>query len=116
LLPITPCFSHVKGHQDDTKEYKDLSLEAQINVDADALAGEHQTQFPSENLVAPLLPSTGAHLCIGDHTITGHYSGRIREAASLPKYMTGEQQSASPISGGLSRMSTHTLLARPRQP
>jgi hypothetical protein len=88
LLPITPFFSHVKGHQDDTKAYKYLSLAAQLNVDADTLAGEHQTQFPSEHLIAaPLLPSTGAHLCIGDRTITGHYSRRIREAASLPEYI-----------------------------
>jgi hypothetical protein len=87
LLPITPFFAHVKGHQDDTKAYEDLPLAAQLNVDADTLAGDHQTQFPSEHLVVPLLPSTGAHLCIGDRTITGHYSGRIREAASLPAYI-----------------------------
>jgi hypothetical protein len=87
LLPITTFFSHVKGHQDDTTAYTDLSLAAQLNVDADTLAGEHQTQFPSEHLIVPLLPSTGTHLCIGDHTITGHYSGPIREASSLPEYI-----------------------------
>ena len=31
---------HVKGHQDDTKQYHKLSLEAQLNVDADKLAGK----------------------------------------------------------------------------
>jgi hypothetical protein len=47
LVPVTPSFSHVKGHQDDVTPYADLSLEAQLNAEADALAGEFQTKFPS---------------------------------------------------------------------
>ena len=33
---------HVKGHQDDNKPYDSLSLHAQLNVDADALANDYQ--------------------------------------------------------------------------
>jgi hypothetical protein len=85
LLPVTLSFSHVKGHQDDHVAYEDLSLDAQLNVEAGALAGEFQTKFPSENLKAPLLPSTGVNLMIGKSTVTGHYPSRIREAAASPE-------------------------------
>jgi hypothetical protein len=84
LRKITPSFSHVKDHQDDHVAYADLSLAAQLNVEADALAGEFQTKFRSENLKAHLLPSTGVNLMIGKSTVTGHYPSRIREAAILP--------------------------------
>jgi hypothetical protein len=56
-------------------------------AEADALAGEFQTKFPSATLVAPLLPSTGVSLTIGDATVTGHYPSRIREAASTPELL-----------------------------
>ena len=36
-----PQFQHVKGHQDDQCKYDELSLPAQLNVDADELAGAH---------------------------------------------------------------------------
>jgi hypothetical protein len=85
LLLVTPSFSHVKGHQDDHVAYADLSVAAQLSVEADALAGEFQTQFPSENLKAPLLPSTGVNLMICKSTVTGHYPSRIREAAASPE-------------------------------
>jgi hypothetical protein len=85
LIPVTPSFTHVKGHQDDHVAYADLPLDAQLNVEADALAGEFQTKFPSEHLQAPLLPSTGVHLMIGQSTVTGHYPSRIREAAASPE-------------------------------
>jgi hypothetical protein len=85
LFPITPTFSHVKGHQDNVTAYADLSLEAQLNVELDALVGEFQTKFPSETLLAPLLPSTGVSLTIGNATVTGHYLSRIREAATTPE-------------------------------
>ena len=36
---VTPTYVWVKGHQDDTDMYDDLPLEAQLNVDAEELAG-----------------------------------------------------------------------------
>eukprot|EP00957_Ditylum_brightwellii_P057936 4392490-Ditylum_brightwellii.AAC.1 len=38
---ILPIFKHIKGHQDKNKKYKDLSLTAKLNVDADLLAVEY---------------------------------------------------------------------------
>jgi exonuclease III len=87
LFHVTPSFSHVKGHQDDATAYADLSLEAQLNVEADALAGDFQTTFPSATLIAPLLSTTGVSLTIRDATVTGHYPSRIREAATTPELL-----------------------------
>ena len=36
--------AHVKGHQDEEKDYEDLSVEAKLNVQADHRAGEHMKQ------------------------------------------------------------------------
>jgi hypothetical protein len=85
LLPVTPSFSHVKGHQDDHIAYEDLPLDAQLNIEAEALAGKFQTKFPSDHLQAPLLPSTGVNLMIDKSTVTGQYPSRIHEAAASPE-------------------------------
>jgi hypothetical protein len=74
----------VKGHQDDHVKYADLSLDAQLNVDADKLAGDFMSQHPNPQTIAPLMPTTGVHLNIDSNTITGHYSTRIRTAAATP--------------------------------
>ena len=42
---IKAKYSLVKGHQDDTKSSEELSLLAQLNVEADALAGKLQDNF-----------------------------------------------------------------------
>ena len=39
---INAKFEHVKGHQDDKLEYHQLPLNAQLNIDDDALAGLFQ--------------------------------------------------------------------------
>ncbi len=44
---ILLTLKHVKGHQDDTTPYRDLSLEAKLNVDADEEAGEYQVMSES---------------------------------------------------------------------
>jgi hypothetical protein len=46
-LPIAPIIDQVKGHQDDKISYKELSLPAQLNVDADALATDELYNFPT---------------------------------------------------------------------
>jgi uncharacterized ferritin-like protein (DUF455 family) len=43
-----PTLQHVKGHQDLNTEYAALSLEAQLNVDADAEAGFFQCAYPAQ--------------------------------------------------------------------
>jgi hypothetical protein len=82
-----PQFTHVKGHQDTTKAYEKLSLDAQLNVDADLEAGNFQwNQAPTHRPSVPLLPTTRVHLHIADTTITGHYRYHIRNAASTPEF------------------------------
>jgi hypothetical protein len=83
-LPVQPLFSHVKGHQDNHFHYADLSLDAQLNVDADKLAGDFMSQYQDPQTIVPLMPTTGVHLNIDSKTITGHYSTRIRTAAATP--------------------------------
>jgi hypothetical protein len=82
LLPVEPFFFHVKGHRDDYFKYADLSLDAQLNVDADKLVGDLMSQHPNPQTIAPLMPTTGVHLTIDSNTITDHYSTRIRTAAA----------------------------------
>jgi hypothetical protein len=81
-LPVLPTFKHVKGHQDDHVAYQELPLDAQLNVDADALAGAYISAYPASNPLVPMMPTTGAQLIIQDQTITGHYASCIRAAAA----------------------------------
>jgi hypothetical protein len=83
-LPVKPLFVHVKGHQDDHINYVGLSLDAQLNVDADKLAGDFMSHYPKPQTMVPLMPTTGVHLNIDSKTITGHYSTRIRTASATP--------------------------------
>eukprot|EP00957_Ditylum_brightwellii_P114217 8708032-Ditylum_brightwellii.AAC.1 len=43
LMDIKAEFKHMKGHQDDVKNYKELELPAQLNIDVDFLAVSCQT-------------------------------------------------------------------------
>ena len=68
---------HVKGHQD-SDTTKKLSVEAEINITADKLAGDQSawessisTETTSEKI--PLLPAAGAILDLQVGSITGHY-------------------------------------------
>jgi hypothetical protein len=56
-MQIKPTLEHVKGHQDDHTTYVDLSLDAQLNVDAEVAAGfyQHHT-YPKYQLVITQLP------------------------------------------------------------
>jgi hypothetical protein len=51
-MHIVPFFHHAKGHQDDKTEYSKLSLETQLDVDADPEAG----YYHHVNLLDILLP------------------------------------------------------------
>jgi hypothetical protein len=80
-------FTHVLGHQDDKKKYADLSLDAQLNVDADHEAGNYQWNYPpTVRDQVPLTPTTRVHLHIQHRTITGHYRHHIRTAASQDEF------------------------------
>ncbi|KAI2498549.1 hypothetical protein MHU86_15945 [Fragilaria crotonensis] len=53
---------YVKGHQDKKKAYNRLTLRAQLNVDADDLAGRYQDQYGRAHPYALMTPNTGAFL------------------------------------------------------
>jgi hypothetical protein len=85
-------FLHVKGHQDDHSGFADLSLNAQLNVEADAEAGEYQQTYPSQRPIIPRLPSNRAQLHIRGQVIPSKLKKRIREAFTVPPYLQYLQQ------------------------
>jgi hypothetical protein len=82
-----PTLCHVKGHQDATTPYAALSLEAQLNVDADAKAGLFQCMYPSQRPLIPRLPSNSVQLHIAGKVICARLKQWIREAATVPQYI-----------------------------
>lgn len=84
-LKIT--FEWVKGHQDETDD-DDLSIEAQYNIKADALAGNHRCTPTDHKYPEWLLPSERCRLVIQGIPCHGYYTQTIQEAYTLPKYFT----------------------------
>jgi hypothetical protein len=81
---LQTTFQHIKGHQDKHVEYEYLSLEAQLNCDADHEAVNYQTLHQSYRPLVPRLPANNAQLHIKGSTINSSYSTAIRNAASDP--------------------------------
>jgi len=73
----------IKGHQDTDTPYDELSIPAQLNVDADRLADEFLETHSSPRPKSPLVPKARCLLQVRDKTVHGHYTETIREAASL---------------------------------
>lgn len=73
----------MKGHQDDHES--ELPLEAQLNVRADALAGDYIHTHISPQPTVPVTDICPCHLQIGSTTITSHYRQAIQDAASAPQ-------------------------------
>jgi len=72
----------IKGHQDDKKPYHELTLLAQLNVDADRAAGEFQDQHGHPRPQAIRFPHNPAQLTISNGTITHAYKSRLRDSVS----------------------------------
>jgi hypothetical protein len=83
----TPTLQHVKGHQDNHAAYSDLSLEAQLNVDADAEAGYFQCMYPAQRPLIPRLPSNHIQLHLDGKVVCSHLKRTIRDAATVPGYL-----------------------------
>ena len=73
---------HVQGHQDWTTSYAHLDQMGQLNVDADAKAGEFQDAHGAYRPWVPLSSFANAHLSGPHGTITSQYSNRIRHLAT----------------------------------
>jgi hypothetical protein len=87
MLAFTKTLCHAKDHQDFHQEYEALSLEAQLNVDANIEAGLYQCMHPAQCPMIPWLPSNPVQLHIAGKVICARLKQHIREAATVPKYL-----------------------------
>ena len=69
---IATSYEWIKGHQDETEPLKELSLKAQLNVEADILAGDFQRREGKFRPFAHLLPSCSAMVSIRGISITSN--------------------------------------------
>lgn len=84
---INATFKWVKGHQDKKKKKEELSLEAQLNIEADALAGEFQESYGKFRPLVHMLPSCTAMLSIRGISITSNYKKQLVRAYVEPEYI-----------------------------
>ncbi|KAI2493087.1 hypothetical protein MHU86_21471 [Fragilaria crotonensis] len=73
---------HVRGHQDRRIAYRQLSLLAQLNVDADKLANTYQRDHGAIRPIAHLTEGAGVHLVTAQGSITSNYIKAIRHQAT----------------------------------
>ena len=84
-----PTFIHIKGHQDQHKPYGELSLSAQLNVDADALANQYMRDHPDLDYSPTIMfPSCKAQLHLRDGTATHRLKQFLRDARLGPSLQT----------------------------
>ena len=76
--------TYVKGHQDDRTEYGRLPLLAQLNVDADRLAGRYNREHGARRPFSFMAPNTGALLVTNDGTLTAKFSSELRIRSTSP--------------------------------
>ena len=82
LSPSLPELCFVKGHQDADCPYVNLSIPAQLNVDADHLAGSY-APHPNENpTIITMIAGTAASLHLSSGTTTTKYRSALHKAAS----------------------------------
>jgi hypothetical protein len=83
-FPQLPVLKHVFGHQDNSLDYDDLPLDAQMNTQADTLAtmelDEYSTVLPS----VPFDPESTVMISIDGTTVTRHLETTLRTKAQLP--------------------------------
>ena len=83
--------SWIRGHQDSKVPVEKLSLEAQLNVEADELADKYIEANPDlEYETVPLLPASGIQLELNIGTVTHHMKRELRlarTAAPMKAYL-----------------------------
>ena len=82
---------HVKGHQDDEKDFDELPLMVQSNILADQYAGEFQEERGQPRPQVPMLPTTRCQLTIAGKTVTRAMKKQLYQHHALkrikPKFM-----------------------------
>jgi predicted peroxiredoxin len=87
IYNIKSSYHWVQGHQDKHTSYDDLSLEAQLNVDADWYAGKYYEESGNFLPQCTLLPACPAMLSIRDITVTSDYKNQLIRAYTKPRYI-----------------------------
>jgi hypothetical protein len=82
--PDQPTLKHVKGHQDRSGAYHDLSLSAQLNIEADALCTEALELFGTPFSRVPFDPTSLVQLVVNNHSVTRRIPTTLRTAVQLP--------------------------------
>jgi hypothetical protein len=75
---------YVRGHQDKKVAFRNLELPAQLNVEADALAGAYVYQNGKDPTRVPRISGNDLQLHTLEGTITRNYRQLIRRIASRP--------------------------------
>ena len=83
LLPEV-ILKYVKGHQDTRQAYMQLSLLAQLNVDADDQAKEYQQQHGKAHPFVLMSPHAGAFVTTPEGTITAKVVQELRSYSTGP--------------------------------
>ena len=109
---------YVEGHQDDKTPYHNLPLLAQLNVDADKIAGQyHEFHFLHLPFVI-LSPHTRAHLVMDEGTVTSKYEDTIRMNATGPpllEYICGKHNWTGSITESINWTAHGLALKRNKQ-
>jgi hypothetical protein len=83
-LPIPLVWEHVKGHQDEKKQWYKLTWMETLNARADYHATEGQENAGPPPHTIQTIPSSKVVLRIAATDITSHYASHLRKAASRP--------------------------------
>jgi hypothetical protein len=73
-----------KGHQDKQTPNAQLPLFAQLNCDADKIAGQYQDQHGRVRPILMMTPNTRALIYSPNGSITGKFAMALRTAYSAP--------------------------------
>ena len=73
LFPLLPEIRFVQGHQDDDHPYTTFSLPAQLNVDADHLAGSYVPHPNKHPTIVTMIAGSAVSLHLLFGTITTKY-------------------------------------------
>ena len=82
LFPSLPEICFIQGLQDDDRPYTTLSLPAQLNVDADHLAGSYVPHPNKKPIIVTMIAGSAVSLHLLSRTITTKYWSALRKAAS----------------------------------
>jgi hypothetical protein len=76
---------YIRGHQDRNRDYEQLPLLAQLNVDADSMANQYQRNHGRSRPQVLLTATAGICLNTPDGSVTKNYTSAIRYQASAPE-------------------------------